>query len=137
MQGTLRVLHFDQDGEVTRYFIRQGHIAVLPDSFRHQSPANENIQAVTDCQLLILRYEDLMNIHDKIPYWLRLVQKLLEEVTQQRQLGRTLNSFDIKSRLLLFDEEYPGLGTEIPVKILASFLRLSPLELIKLRSELA
>lgn len=137
MQGTLRVLHFDQDGEVTRYFIRQGNIAVLPDSFRYQASANENIQAVTDCQLLIIRYEDLIKLHDKIPSWLRLVQKLLEEVTQQRQLGRTLSSHDIKSRLRLFDEEYPGLGTEIPVKTLASFLRVSPIELMKLRSELA
>ena len=44
-EGTLRVLHFDQDGEVTRYFIPKGNIAVLPDSFRYQAPANENIQA--------------------------------------------------------------------------------------------
>lgn len=134
-QGTLRVLHFDQDGEVTRYFIRQGNIAVLPDSFRYQAPANENIQAVTDCQLLILRYEDLMKIYDQIPTWLRLVQKLLDEVHQQRQLGRTLSSRDVKSRLQLFEEEYPGLGSEIPIKTLASFLRVSPLELMKLRSE--
>ena len=76
-----------------------------------------------------------MRIYDQIPTWLRLVQKLLEEVRQQRLLGRTISSRDLKSRLQLFDEEYPGLGSEIPIKTLASFLRVSPLELMKLRSE--
>ncbi|TDB66053.1 Crp/Fnr family transcriptional regulator [Arundinibacter roseus] len=136
-QGTLRVLHFDQDGEVTRYFIPKGAIAVLPDSFRYQAPANENIQAVTDCRLWILRYEDLIKMYDQIPMWTRLVQKLLEEVQHQRALGRRLNMQDVRTRLQLFNEEYPGLAQEIPIKTLASFLRISPLELTKIRSEMA
>ncbi len=135
-KGTLRVLHFDQDDEVTRYFIPKGDIAVLPDSFRYQAPANENIQAVTDCRLLVLRYEDLVKMYDQIPVWARLVQKLHEEVLQQRMLGRTLGSRDVRERLQLFNEEYPGLGDEIPTKFLASFLRISPLELNRIRGEL-
>ncbi len=135
-QGTLRVLHFDQDGEVTRYFIPQGNIAVLPDSFRYQAPASENIQAVSDCSLLVLRYEDLIKMYDQIPVWTRLVQKLHEEVLQQRTLGRTLGSRDVRERLQLFNEEYPGLSDEIPTSILASFLRISPLELNRIRGEL-
>ena len=135
-EGTLRVFHFDQDGEVTRYFIPKGNIAVLPDSFRYQAPANENIQAVTPCRLLVLRYEDLIKIYDQIPVWTRLVQKLHEEVLQQRMLGRTIGSLDVRARLQLFNEEYPGLSDEIPTKILASFLRISPLELNRIRGEL-
>lgn len=136
-EGTMRVLHFDQDGEVTRYFIPQGNIAVLPDSFRYQAPATENIQAVTDCRLWVLRYDDLIKMYDQIPAWTRLVQKLHEEVIQQRSLGRMIGSQDIKSRLQFFNEEYPGLMEEIPTKVLASFLRISPLELIKIRGEVA
>lgn len=136
-EGTLRVLHFDQDGEVTRYFIPTGTIAVLPDSFRHQAPANENIQAVTDCRLLVLRYEDMIKMYDQIPVWIRLVQKLNEKVIQQRTLARTLGSRDIRERMQLFNDEYPGLNDEIPTKILASFLRISPLELNRIRGEMA
>ena len=135
-EGTLRVLHFDQDGEVTRYFIPKGNIAVLPDSFRYQAPANENIQAVTDCRLLVLRHEDLIKMYDQIPAWIRLVQKLHEDVLQQRTLGRTLGSRDVRERLQLFNEEYPGLSDEIPTTTLASFLRISPLELNRIRGEL-
>ncbi len=137
MEGTLRVLHFDQDGEVTRYFIPKGHIAVLPDSFRYQAPSTENIQAVTNCHLLTLRYEDLIKMYDQIPAWTKLVQKLLEEVQQQRAFGRMVGMQDIRSRFQLFNEEYPGLMDEIPTKILASFLRINPVELNQMRGELA
>lgn len=137
VEGTLRVLHFDQDGEVTRYFIPKGHIAVLPDSFRYQAPSTENIQAVTNCQLLTLRYEDLIKMYEQIPAWTRLVQKLVEEVNQQRTFGRMIGTQDIRSRFQLFNEEYPGLMEEIPTKILASFLRVSPIELNQMRLELA
>lgn len=137
LEGTLRVLHFDQDDEVTRYFVPQGNIAVLPDSFRYQAPANENIQAVTDCKLLVLRYEDLINFYDHIPAWTRLVQKLHEEVVQQRTLGRSIAAHDVKTRLRLFSEEYPGLVDKIPSKTLASFLRISSFELNRIQSEMA
>jgi CRP-like cAMP-binding protein len=137
VEGTLRVLHFDQDGEVTRYFIPKGHIAVLPDSFRYQAPATENIQAVTNCQLLTLRYEDLIRMYDQIPAWTRLVQKLLEEVQQQRAFGRQIGAQEVRARFQLFNEEYPGLIEEIPTKILASFLSISPIELNRIREEVA
>ncbi len=137
LEGTLRVLHFDQDGEVTRYFVPKGNIAVLPDSFRYQAPANENIQAVTDCRLLVLRYEDLIKIYDQIPVWTRLVQKLHEEVVQQRTLGRSIAAQDVRTKLRIFNEEYPGLAGSIPSKTLASFLRISPSELSRIQSEMA
>ncbi len=137
LEGTLRVLHFDQDDEVTRYFVPQGNIAVLPDSFRYQAPANENIQAVTDCRLLVLRYEDLIKLYDHIPAWTRLVQKLHEDVVQQRTLGRSIAGQDVRTRLRLFNEEYPGLADIIPPKTLASFLRISPFELSRIQSEMA
>ena len=63
-------------------------------------------------------------------------QKLHEEVLYQRTLGRTLGSRDVRERLQLFNDEYPGLSDEIPTTILASFLRLSPLDLTRIRVEL-
>jgi CRP-like cAMP-binding protein len=128
-EGVLRVLHFDHDDEVTRYFITNGNLAVLPDSFRYQAPATENIQAVTETRLWILKYEDMVNLFGEIPAWARLVQKLVEEVQRQRALGRMLASQSIQARLDSFHEEYPGLMEVVPEKILASYLKMSPAEL--------
>ncbi|GAB3176001.1 Crp/Fnr family transcriptional regulator [Telluribacter humicola] len=135
-EGVLRVLHFDRDDEVTRYFISNGNLAVLPDSFRHQAPATENIQAVTDTHIWILKYEDMVSLFGEIPAWGRLVQRLVEEVQRQRALGRVLASQNVQTRLNNFDEEYPGLIDVIPEKILASYLRMSPLELKKSRQSM-
>lgn len=132
-EGVLRVLHFDRDDEVTRYFIPKGNIAVLPDSFKYQAPATENIQAVTDARLWILKHEDMVRLFGEIPAWARLVQKLVEEVQRQRALGRVIASQSVQARLDSFHEEYPGLMEVLPEKALASYLRMSPLELKKSR----
>ena len=129
IQGTLRVLHFDQGDEVTRYFIPQGNIAVLPDSFRYQAPSTENIQAVTKTKLCLLRYEDMTKLFAEIPAWGRLVQKLVDEVQRQRALGRWMVGQPVPLRLNSFREEYPGLLETLPLHTMASYLRLAPSEL--------
>jgi CRP-like cAMP-binding protein len=135
-EGVLRVLHFDRDGEVTRYFIPKGSLAVLPDSFRHQAPATENIQAVTATRLWILRHEDMVKLFGEIPVWARLVQRLVEEVQRQRSLGRFLTTQDVEARLSGFRREYPGLLETLPEKVLASYLKMSPLEIKNSRQAL-
>ena len=150
-EGTLRVLHFDQDGEVTRYFIPKdarlfpGLTVVEALALAHERWVD--VRSTADAVLRtpplvrsewkVRRDTDALieRFGDQIPAWIRLVQKLHEDVLQQRTLGRTLGSRDVRERLQLFNEEYPGLSDEIPTTTLASFLRISPLELNRIRGE--
>jgi CRP-like cAMP-binding protein len=131
IEGVVRTLHFDREGEVTRYFIPKGTIAVLADSFRFQAPATENLQAVTDTRLWVLRYEDTIRLFAKIPALGRLVQKMTDESVRQRSLTRIIANQEPMDRVLSFHKEYPGLLETLPVNVLTSFLKLSPNELKK------
>lgn len=132
IEGTLRTLHFDREGEVTAYFIQEGSLVVLPDSFRYQAPANENIQAVTPVRLWVIRYEDMISLFGEIASLGRLMLTMVEEVTHKRRLTRLMVGMDTAERVQVFKREYPGLMESLPVLMLASFLKVSPNELKKM-----
>ena len=129
IEGTLRTLHFDREGEVTLYFIQEGSLVVLPDSFRYQAPATENIQAVTPVRLWVIRYEDMIRLFGEISALGRLMQTMVEEVNRKRSLTRIMDGKEVRDRAEVFKKEYPGLMESLPVPLLASFLRISPNEL--------
>lgn len=129
VEGVLRTIHFDREGEVTRYFIPEGNIAVLADSFRFQAPATENLQAVTDTLLWVIRYEDVIRLFAEIPALGRLIQKMTDESVRQRAMSRFIASQEPTGRVSSFQKEYPGLLETLPINILTSYLKLSPNEL--------
>lgn len=129
VEGVLRTLYFDREGEVTRYFIPEGTMAVLADSFRFQAPATENLQAVTDTRLWVIRYEDVIRLFAEIPSLGRLVQKMTDESVRQRSMSRFIANQEPVGRVMSFQKEYPGLLETLPINILTSYLKLSPNEL--------
>ena len=67
-EGVMRYCMFRDDGsEVTCFFMRENDFVGDPDSFFSQKPGNQNVQPLTDGQLVILTYENMYKLLQQLP----------------------------------------------------------------------
>lgn len=79
-KGVLRTFTLDPDGqEVTSHFAHEGSFALSFYSFKRQVASLENIQALSDTELLTLSWEDLQWVSKTVPLWRDIYQTLIEE----------------------------------------------------------
>ncbi|MCF8360982.1 MAG: hypothetical protein K9G70_00015 [Prolixibacteraceae bacterium] len=106
-------------------------------SFRNQTPAPESIQALDDCTLWKITYDQYKKL-EKINSWNIFMRKLLNEI-QEFVENRLLESkvFTAEKNYENLLKRYPaGLIQKIPLKHLASFLGVAPQSLSRIRNKL-
>ena len=127
LDGCFRIFTTDKKGnENTLYFAVKDWWLMDIDSFMNQSPSNLNIQALEDCQILLINRADKLSLYKAIP----AVEKLFRVMSQkalvawQRRLIRN-NSQTAKERYFYFLTNYPNIASKISDKQIASYLGIS------------
>jgi CRP-like cAMP-binding protein len=112
----------------------ENDVCVSIPSFYRQVPGYEYIQAIEDCELICIRYEDLYELFRNYPGFnfigRELVQKYLLAWALQLQDIRLLQGMERYDSLL---ERQPDHIRRIPQKYLASFLDMLPTSLSRVR----
>lgn len=138
-KGILRVCYYDKEGlEITRYFIEEGNFICDLNSYTHQIPSSEYIQAITDVQLLVFSRRDLVNLSATIEGWDRLTQELTTNAFLEK-INRIspMLAEDATTRYINFLDKQPTLANRIPLGYLASYLGITPSSLSRIRRQLA
>lgn len=136
-KGMLRCYYYTRSGkEVSTWFMWENDVCVSIPSFYRQVAGYEYIQAIEDCELICIRYEDLYELFHNYPGFNFIGRELL----QKYLLDWALQLHDI--RLLTTLERYESLEerqTErfrrIPQKYLATFLDMLPTSLSRIRRQ--
>ncbi len=138
-EGALRAFTFDAEGnEVTTAFFQEMQLVFDLPSFFKRLPAEENIQALTDCELLFISFEE--------------IQVLFHSLPEFREFGRTIlvNAYtQLKARTLSMvretaEQRYAGLlktnpavFQHAPLKYIASYLGVTDTSLSRIRKDFA
>lgn len=133
-EGSVQVYVTDQEEEQIIRFGYAGNIIVALDSFLTGSPTSFYMQAIKQTRVSIIRKEDFMQwIYSDAAYiqlWARLMEDL---VIQQMEREIDLLTTAPKDRYDRVLARSPQLFQQIPNKYIASYLRMSPETLSRLK----
>lgn len=120
------------DGEeVILELYTPGDILLNHPSFMHQKPSSEEIKAFTDCEVSVLSIENLHQLIATSQVFLQLAKVLEPSPIQKAIFERILTPYE-KYQLLL--ELKPSLIQSFPLKMIASFLKITPETLSRVRA---
>ncbi|GGF23287.1 Crp/Fnr family transcriptional regulator [Hymenobacter cavernae] len=124
----------EPEDEATTCFLRPNQFILDLESFSSNQPTHSGIQALTACELLLIERRPWQQLMEEIPK-LFILSKLLTEVA----LLNTLKDNDFlhfgtaKQKYQEFIKRYPDLILSIPQHYIASYLRITPQSLSRIR----
>lgn len=137
-KGLMRSYYIEDGKEVNTYFACDGALMTVFSSFITQKPSVECLEAMEDCVVYALSYQDLYGLYTAFPKFERL-GRILAEQNYLCILERTLlmQTKTAKQRYLDFIENSPlKLVQRVPLYQIASFLGIAPESLSRIRREM-
>ncbi len=134
VNGILRVFNEIDTEETTLGFVFENDFSTALTSFAYQVPSEWSIQALTDCELLMISREKHFELITIIPNWLEIDNFLLLQAytaLESRMLDHIQLNAEQRFRKLF--KEYPGIFNLVPLKHIASSLGITPETLSRLR----
>jgi len=137
-EGVMRYCMFRDDGsEVTCFLMCEDDFAGDPESFFSQKPSDKNVQALTDCQLITVSYENMQKFLRQHPRGKETIAAIDHYVMTKMLYQRTfLLNLDASVRYHEFIREYSTVLQRIPLSYIANFLGITQQSLSRLRKQM-
>jgi CRP/FNR family transcriptional regulator, anaerobic regulatory protein len=122
-RGLLRCFYIKDDNEVSSWFMKEGDVIVSVESFFSQSESYESIQALEDCLLYYITYDELQHLYCHFPEFNFIGRVLLEKyykLSEQRLYSLRMQRSQERYEYLL--KNHHDLVLRVPAKYLASYL---------------
>jgi len=136
VSGLMRY-YINHDGEDKTYaFARENNFICNNESFIPKTPSTKIIQALEDCEILQISYEDLQLFYKSVKQAERFGRLVIEQVFIQTL--QDLSSFYTdtpKLRYEKFIKEHPDLQQRISQYHIASFVGVKPQSLSRIRKK--
>lgn len=137
LKGLLRTFDYDDNGnEVTKSFHEPGTVVLSAESFNFQKPAQENIIAIDDCELLTITYDDSLKLYEKVPKWPVICKDVAEH--KNKELADRLKAFQTQSateRYHEFCEKHALTCQKASIGQIASYLGIDIATLSRIRKK--
>ncbi|MBS1772406.1 MAG: Crp/Fnr family transcriptional regulator [Bacteroidetes bacterium] len=134
-KGLVRYFVYKNDEEATFEFTKEGEFIADYQSFTNKVPSVQNIQAIEDCELLIINNNDLQRIFNTAKHGNLLGRIIIEhrfDVMVTQLLSIYMHSHE--ERYKKFIESYSELSQRIPQYLIASYVGVKPQSLSRMRS---
>ncbi len=137
VSGYMRNFHFDDLGnEITVDLNHSSRFFASYNHFVNRTVTNENIECITDCELLRCKRDDIDILFEKSPiiikHELLVLQKAFEE-ERKKIIDRT--TLSAEKRYLKFLKEQPNTLQNVPLQHIASYLGMKPESLSRIRKK--
>ena len=138
-KGMLRTYSVDEKGnEPILQFSFEGWWVADLYSFLTDEPSKYNIEAMEDCELLLITKPSWDIMLDKVPALERYFRILIQNsliATQQRLMGSISETAQEKYSKLI--NNFPGCLQRVPQHMIASYLGITPETLSRIRGQMA
>lgn len=136
--GFTRLFYDDENGdEKTTYFSGPEDFIASFLSFINQANATENLETITDCELLRISHANMKKLIDESEnfklFSLTIFQKAIASTTSRANDLATLNAEQRYKKLI---QMQPELIKNIPVQYIASYLGIQPESLSRIRRQM-
>ena len=138
-KGALRAYVLDETGDehITGFALEGWTFGDLY-SFVNAEPATWNIDALEDCELVLISKPAHDELLQKMPKYETYIRILMTDAYMALQRRTTyMISLPLEERYLAFTQMYPTLFQRVPQHMLASFMGLSPETLSRVRSRIS
>lgn len=125
-KGLTRCYYTKGISEVCSWFMKEGDMIISVDSFFQQKPGLESIEALEDCEVSCLKYDDLQFLYKNFSE-MNFIGRVLTEkyyiLSEQRLYSLRMHRSQQRYDYLM--KNFPELVQRIPVKYLASYIGVS------------
>lgn len=138
-KGMLRTFTVDEKGnEPILQFSMEGWWIADLYSFLTEEPSIYNIEALEECELLLITKKNWEILLEKVPAFERYFRLLIQNnliATQRRLMSSLSESAEEKYTKLI--NNFPGCIQRVPQHMIASYLGITPETLSRIRSQMA
>ncbi len=137
-KGVLRSYSIDQKGsEHIVQFALEGWTISDLYSFLTGEPSTYNIDAIENCELVLISRAAQEELIRKIPRYETYVRLIITNayISLQKRINSVI-SLPIEERYLNFIKQYPNIIQRVPQHMIAAFMGLTPETLSRVRSKL-
>jgi CRP/FNR family transcriptional regulator, anaerobic regulatory protein len=137
-EGYLRSFYYDNDGdEVTTFLATPSHYVADFLSLSQQKKSNENIEAITDCQLLKVHRDDFMKIIEQNEHFKAYSLKIFEQAfSAMNKRANDLATLTAEQRYSQLLKNQGLILQNVPIQYIASFLGIKPQSLSRIRKQM-
>lgn len=138
LSGFVRLFHYNDKGdEITTHINCPPGFITSYVNFANQQKSDENLECITECELLRIKKSDLDKLIGQSPAFkdfsiLVFQQSLSYNETRAKELA-TLNA---EQRYLKLMEEHPEVLQNVPMQYISSFLGMNPKSLSRIRKQI-
>lgn len=135
-KGLLRCFYLKGNTEVCSWFMKEMDVMISIESFYLRSTSYESIQALEDCTLHYISYEDLYHIYRTYPEFNWTGRELTQNyyILWVKQLYG-LRMQQAPERYMWLIANHPELILRVPAKYLASWLGMTEVMLCKIKAK--
>ena len=122
-KGLVRYFVFKDEEESTFEFTREGEFIADYQSFNNKTVSIQNIQAIEDCEILIINYSDVQTIFNTTKNGNLIGRHIMEhrfDVMVNQLLAIYMQNHE--ERYKSFVEQYSDLAQRIPQYLIASYV---------------
>lgn len=139
VSGYLRLFHYNDNGdEVTTHLNCPPGFFTSYFNFINQTRSDENVECITDCELLRIARQDLdlllAESEAMKDFSIRVFQ---QSITYNESRSKALATLSAEQRYVKLIHNYPDILHNVPVQYIASFLGMKPESLSRIRRKLA
>jgi len=136
--GIIRIYKPDYDGnEITKYFFKENQFFVDLESYYSAGPSSDAFQAVVDSEIYTIRKISIDKLCEQIPNFFIFLKSITETTLLNKIKDNDfLNFGNSKIKYLEFVKRYPNLALQVPQQYIASYLKITPQSLSRIRREL-
>jgi CRP/FNR family transcriptional regulator, anaerobic regulatory protein len=136
--GFMRLFYSDENGdEHTTYLCPPNGFITSFLSFINQAKATENIECITDCEVLRITNGNMKILIDESEQFKKISLTIFEQaVLSTTQRANDLATLSAEQRYKKLINEQPQLLQNIPIQLIASYLGIKPQSLSRIRKKL-
>ena len=137
-KGILRSFIKEGQKEITTWISGEHELATCITSYGLQQPARENIQALEDCELVVLSTTDLQYLYEHFPesniVGRKILEKYYRDAEERAFIARLMEA---TSKYKHFIATKSDLLNRVPLRCIASYLGMTLETLSRIRSKLS
>lgn len=137
VEGILRVFIIDKHGEeVVKNFIEPNSFFADIESLEKNQNSLINVSAVTACTILTLSKPDADKLVQQLPKWEYLMKVgAMQAMNDMIRKQEFLHIGDSAEQYRYFVKHFPLLARQVPLKYIASYLRITQSSLSRIRRQ--
>lgn len=135
-KGALRVYYYKGETDITDSLDFEGTFVARVESLVTGQPSKKGIQAIEDCDLLMINADQLFALYDS---YLE-IERLFKQLFLKAFIGvlnriESIQFHSAEVRYANFLKEYPDALRRVPLKYIASYLGITQVSLSRIRAK--